>query len=88
MSQLKRISKSIPQYSNLIEHIHHFYYTSWNWQVLYKVQIDKTMKEEAAKSHNITIEQFYRTSTIAVYTDASETHSEKEIEIRLIAYNL
>ncbi len=88
MSQLERISKSISQYSNLVECIHHFYYTSWNWQVLYKVQINKSTKKEAAKAHNVAIEQFYRTSIIAIYIDASETQSEKEIEIKLVAYNL
>ncbi len=78
----------ISQYSNLVEHIYHFYYAPWNWQVSYKVQIDKSIKEKAVKAHNVAIEQFYRTSIIAIYTNASKTQSEKEIEIRLVAYNL
>lgn len=88
MSQLERIITSIPRYDNLVERIQHFYYPPWNRQIPFKIQIDTATKEEAAKAHNTTLEQFYGTTTIAIYTDASETRSGKGIGVGLVAYDL
>ena len=88
--QLERIKGSIQGLvdNESLEPLRHFFFAPWAKETPFKVIVSKRTKEEAAKAYNDSIYLSQSSNSAIVYTDASSSSETKEIEVRLVAFDL